>query len=107
MPVGDGVVLVGHGERSNARAASILASNLFARRRRAAGDRRADAARAGGDAPRHGLHVLRPQRRDDLRAGRVEIVPIRYLPDGDGGVKAEISDRPFLDEVKDALGLRS
>ncbi len=33
------------------------------------------------------------------------IVPIRYLPDGDGGVKAEVADRPFLDEVKDALGL--
>ena len=33
------------------------------------------------------------------------IVPIRYLPDGDGGVKAEVADRSFLDEVKDALGL--
>ena len=71
MPVGDGVVLVGQGERSNARAVSILAKNLFA----------AGAARlvigaqmprdARGDAPRHGLHVLRPQRRDDLRAGRL------------------------------------
>ena len=30
MPVGDGVVLVGQGERSNARAVSILAKNLFA-----------------------------------------------------------------------------
>ena len=29
MPVGDGVVLVGMGERSTARAASILAKNLF------------------------------------------------------------------------------
>ena len=29
MPVGDGVVLVGQGERSNARAVSILAKNLF------------------------------------------------------------------------------
>ena len=71
MPVGDGVVLVGQGERTTARAVSILAQNLFA----------ADAARlvigalmptrARGDAPRHGLHVLRPGRRDDLRAGRL------------------------------------
>ena len=30
MPVGDGVVLVGQGERSTARAVSILAQNLFA-----------------------------------------------------------------------------
>ena len=29
MPVGDGVVLVGMGERSTARAVSILAKNLF------------------------------------------------------------------------------
>jgi len=29
MPVGDGIVLVGQGERTNARAASILARNLF------------------------------------------------------------------------------
>ena len=66
MPVGDGVVLVGQGERSNARAVSILAQNLFA-----AGAARLvigahDAARAGGDAPRHGVHVLQPRRGDDL-----------------------------------------
>ena len=30
MPVGDGVVLVGLGERSTAKAVSILARNLFA-----------------------------------------------------------------------------
>src|SRR3954465_5451716 len=30
MPIGDGVVLVGQGERTNARAVSILAQNLFA-----------------------------------------------------------------------------
>ena len=29
MPVGDGVVLVGQGERSTARAVSILAQNMF------------------------------------------------------------------------------
>jgi arginine deiminase len=35
-----------------------------------------------------------------------EILPILYTPDGNGGVKAEISKRPFLDEVKDALGIQ-
>ena len=71
MPVGDGVVLVGMGERTTARAVSILAKNLFEAGRGAARDRRADAARARGDAPRHGLHVLRPRRRHALRAGRL------------------------------------
>jgi len=27
-----------------------------------------------------------------------------YRPDGDGGVTAELSDRPFIDEVQDAMG---
>ena len=70
MPVGDGVVLIGMGERSTAKAVSILAQQHVRGRRRAARDRRADAARPGGDAPRHGLHLLRPRHRDALRAGR-------------------------------------
>ena len=81
MPVGDGVVLVGLGERSTARAVSILAQEPVRRRRRAARDRGADAARARGDAPRHGLHVLRPRRRHDLRAGRRRrSCPILFTP---------------------------
>jgi arginine deiminase len=34
-----------------------------------------------------------------------EILPILYRPDGDGGVSGEVSERSFIDEVKDALGL--
>jgi arginine deiminase len=34
-----------------------------------------------------------------------QIIPVRYLPDGDTGVRAEVSDRSWIDEVKDALGL--
>jgi arginine deiminase len=30
---------------------------------------------------------------------------VLYRPDGDGGVAAEISERSFLDEVADALGI--
>ena len=70
MPVGDGVVLVGQGERSDGARRQHPRAEPVRRRRGAARDRRADAARARGDAPRHGLHVLRPRRRDDLRAGR-------------------------------------
>jgi arginine deiminase len=32
-------------------------------------------------------------------------VPILYSPDGNGGVAAKVSDRSFLDEVQDALGV--
>ena len=105
MPVGDGVVLVGQGERSNAPAVSILAKNLFA----------AGAARLviGALMPREraAMHldtVLTFCDRDiaTIYAPVVsQIVPILYRPDGDGGVAAKVSDRSFLDEVHDALGV--
>jgi arginine deiminase len=107
MPAGDGVVLVGQGERSNARAVSILAQNLF----------------AGGGA-RLVIGAQMPRERAAMHLDTVftfcdrnvatlyepvvsQIVPILYTPDGDRGVVGEVSDRSFLDEVKDALGLES
>jgi arginine deiminase len=105
MPVGDGVVLVGQGERSNARAVSILAQNLFA----------AGAARLviGAMMPREraAMHldtVFSFCNRDVVTIYEPvvsQILPIMYRPDGDGGIAAEISERPFLDEVADALGI--
>ena len=105
MPVGDGVVLVGQGERSNARAVSILAQNLFA----------AGAARLviGARMPRTraAMHLDTVFTFCDRHVATLyepvvsEIVPILYRPDGDGGVSAEVSDRSFVDELKDALGL--
>ena len=71
MPAGDGVVLVGIGERSTAKAVSILAKNMF----------EAGAARLviGAQMPREraAMHLdtvftlLRPRRRHALRAGRL------------------------------------
>ena len=105
MPVGDGVVLVGQGERTNARAVSILAKNLF-----------------NGGGARLVIGALMPRERAAMHLDTVftfcdrkiatayipvvsQILPILYGPDGSGGVKAELSERPFVDEVKDALGL--
>ncbi|HMD57813.1 MAG TPA: arginine deiminase, partial [Solirubrobacteraceae bacterium] len=107
MPAGDGVVLVGHGERSTAKAASILAQNMFA-----SGQARLviGAKMPRGRAAMHLDTVFTFCDRNLVTIYEPvvsSIVPIRYLPDGDGGVKAEISDRPFLDEVGDALGLES
>jgi arginine deiminase len=105
MPVGDGVVLVGQGERTNARAVSILAQNLFA----------AGAARLviGARMPRTraAMHLDTVFTFCDRATATLyepvvsEIVPILYRPDGDGGVTGEVSERAFLDEVKDALGI--
>jgi arginine deiminase len=106
MPVGDRVLLVGQGERTTARAVSILAQNLFA-----------------ADAVRLVIGALMPKDRAAMHLDTVftlcnrdvatiydpvvsEIVPVLYRPDGNGGVKAEISQRSFLDEVKDALGIQ-
>jgi arginine deiminase len=105
MPAVDGVVLVGQGERTTARAVSILAQNLFA-----------------ADAARLVIGALMPRERAAMHLDTVftfcdrdvvtiyepvvdKILPILYRPDGDGGVSAEISDRTFLDEVKTALGI--
>ena len=105
MPIGDGVLLVGQGERSTARAVSILAQNLF-----------------NAGAARLVIGALMPKERAAMHLDTVftfcnrnvvtlykpvvdQILPILYTPDGAGGVKAELSERPFLDEVKDALGI--
>jgi arginine deiminase len=105
MPIGEGVVLVGQGERSNARAVSILAKNLFAE----------GAARLviGAQMPREraAMHldtVFTFCNRDLVTIYEPvvkQMLPILFTPDGDGGVRAELSERSFLDEVKDALGL--
>ncbi len=105
MPVGDGVVLVGMGERSTARAVSILAQNLFA----------AGAARLviGAQMPREraAMHldtVFTFCNRNVVTIYEPvvnQILPILFRPDGDGGVSAALSERPFLEEVKDALGI--
>src|SRR5436190_101463 len=105
MPVGDGVVLVGQGERSNARAVSILAQNLFA-----------------ADAARLVIGALMPRERAAMHLDTVftfcnrdlvtiyepvvkQILPVLYRPDGNGGLDVSLSERPFVDEVADALGL--
>ena len=105
MPAGDGVVLVGQGERSTARATSILAKNLF----------EAGAARLviGAQMPREraAMHLDTVFTFCDRKVVTIyepvvsQIIPILFTPDGHGGVRGELSDRPFLDEVKDALGI--
>src|SRR5205814_5290 len=34
-----------------------------------------------------------------------QILPIPFTPDGDGGVRAEVSERAFLDVVREQLGI--
>ena len=105
MPAGDGVVLIGMGERSTARAVSILAKNMF----------EANAARLiiGARMPREraAMHldtVFTFCDRDIVTLYEpvvAQIQPILFTPGGPSGVEATVSDRSFLDEVKDALGI--
>src|SRR4051812_14315399 len=105
MPAGDGVVLIGQGERTTARAVSILAQNLFA-----------------ADAARLVIGALMPRERAAMHLDTVftfcnrdlvtiyepvvsQILPILYRSDGNGGIDVSLSERPFVDEVADALGL--
>src|SRR6516165_12751777 len=97
--------LVGQGERSTAKAVSILAQNIFA---------------AG--AARLVIAALMPRKRAAMHLDTVftfcdrdlvtiyepvvsNILPIMYRPDGDGGVTAHLSERSFLDEVRGELGI--
>ena len=105
MPAGDGVVLVGMGERSTARAVSILAKNMFD----------ANAARLviGAQMPREraAMHLDTVFTFCDRNVATLyepvvsQIRPILFRPGGASGVQAEVSERSFLDEVKDALGI--
>jgi arginine deiminase len=105
MPVGDGVVLIGQGERTTARAVSILARNLF-----------------NAGAARLVIGALMPRERAAMHLDTVftfcdrdvatiyepvvdQIMPVLYRPNGDSGLTAKISERSFLDEVSDALGV--
>jgi arginine deiminase len=105
MPVGDGVVLIGQGERTNGRAVSILAQNMFA-----------------VGAARLIIGALMPRERAAMHLDTVftfcnrdlvtiyepvvsQIIPILYTPNGDRGIHAELSEKPFMVEVGDALGL--
>jgi arginine deiminase len=99
------VVLVGQGERSRATAVSILAQNLFA----------AGAARLviGAVMPRDraAMHLDTVFTFCDRNVATIyapvvsQIIPALYSPDGNGGVRVALSDRPFLDEVRDTLGI--
>ena len=100
------MLVVGQGGCSNAPAASILAQNLFA----------AGAARLviGAQMPRDGattplLDTVFTFCDRNVVAIYEPVVsrirPILYRPDGEGGVHAELSERSFLGEVQDALGL--
>jgi arginine deiminase len=105
MPVGDGVVLVGMGERSTARAVSILAQNLFA----------AGAARLviGAQMPREraAMHLDTVFTFCDRDIATLyepvvsQITPVLFRPGGPAGVQGEVSERSFLDEMQEALGL--
>jgi len=105
MPAGNGVVLIGMGERSTAKALSILAQNMFAK----------DAARlvVGAQMPRErsAMHLDTVFTMCDRNVITIyqpvvdTILPILFTPDGDGGVKAEVSERSFLDVLREELGI--
>jgi arginine deiminase len=105
MPAGDGVVLVGMGERSTARAVSMLAQALF----------QAGAARLviGAQMPREraAMHLDTVFTFCNYDIATIyepvvsKILPIMFEPGGPAGVRGRLSERSFLDEVQDALGL--
>jgi arginine deiminase len=105
MPAGDGVVLVGMGERSTAKAVSILARNMF----------EAGAARLviGAQMPREraAMHldtVFTFCDRDVVTIYEPVVSQIRsilFTPGGPAGVEGVVSERPFLEVLAEELGI--
>ena len=106
MPVGDGVVLVGQGERTHG-------ARRRASSRRTCSPRVRRGSCIGAKMPRDraAMHLDTVFTFCDRNVVTIyepvvsQILPILYLPDGDGGVRAEVSERSLLEEVQDALGL--
>jgi arginine deiminase len=69
MPIGNGVVLIGMGERTTPQAVGQVARALFRGRRGRTGDRLPVSPRAVVDASGYRLHLLRPRSGDGLRRG--------------------------------------
>jgi arginine deiminase len=105
MPAGNGVVLVGMGERTSGPAVSIMAQNLF----QAGGARMVIGARMPKErAAMHLDTVFTFCDRDlvTIYEPVVEaITPFLIRPGDDTQPDVEISERSFLEEVKDALEL--
>jgi arginine deiminase len=105
MPIGKGVVLIGMGERTSRQAVFQVAAQLFEH-----------------EAATRVVACLMPKSRAAMHLDTVfsfcdrnivtlyepvvsQIRPILFTPGGPAGVHAEVSERSFLDEMKNALGI--
>ena len=70
QPIGNGTVLIGMSERSQARMIEQIAAALFAKGAGRAGHRRGDDQGPGAHAPRHRVHDARPGQGHGLPEGR-------------------------------------
>jgi arginine deiminase len=108
MPIGNGVVLIGMGERTTYQAIMQVAAALFARE---AARRVIACAFPKSRSAMHLDTVFTMCDRDLVnvhRAGVDEIRPFSIWPsDRPGGLDIRPDDKPFLDVVKEALNLRT
>ena len=108
MPIGKGNVLIGMSERTSRQAHQPARGGAVQAGRGRTRDRRGDAQAARGDAPRHGVHLRRPR----LRAARIpdivdNIHAYSYRPSSKpSGVELRKDDKPFVEIVAEALGVK-
>ena len=81
MPVGNGVVLIGMGERSTPQAVTEYARRFVSARECNARDCGSDAAGSEQYASGHGVFVLRPRRSDDISRYRRPYEAVFPVPD--------------------------
>jgi arginine deiminase len=105
MPIGNGVVLIGMGERSSRQAIGQLAQNLFAKAR-GESDRRRPAEVPRRDAPGHRVQLLRPRPGDGLPGSGEEIVRSPCARTKASPASTCAAKKSFLDVVAEALNLK-
>ena len=105
QPIGNGTVLIGMSERSQARMIEQVARGAVREGRRRAGHRCGDDQGPGAHAPRHRVHDARPGQGHGLPAGRRQD-PRDQPPAREQRQRFHVTqEESFLGSVADAMGV--
>ena len=106
QPIGNGTVLIGMSERSQARMIEQVARALFAKGAAERVDRRGHDQGPRAHAPRHRVHDARPRRGDGLPAGHGQGPGDQPAPRRATAPTFHVTEeKGFLATVADALGV--
>jgi arginine deiminase len=108
MPIGNGTVLIGMGERTTRQAVFQVAAELFKHGGATEVIGCPDAEEPRRHAPRHGLHLLRSRSvHRHIREVADQVRCYRARPTAKAGWRVHLDKRHLFDVVKEVLGLKT